>query len=796
MLASGYAKLDSVTDDALAVSLFGGLGELIYNLSYDSAGNKRTLASLDFGGGDAELDFDIDASAVADAWARLGGDTSKPEMWDIINFAPAYNGIPSDFSPDKALATPADVGLPSSYTDAGGTQFDPDTNTGFSIINLSEQIDEWAAKDLRSYLQRPVVNVWKLLQAMADPDNNGGWTLDLTDINNSTKWPYIGAWLTRPLLPSLGTYKQTSLGASVTMTGLGVTTSTSVGRFDLADVPAGSELSVRMNFYPAFQVTGAGLPSTLASYAHVDASRTASLVLFIQAVAYASDNSVVGYGNVSTLFRDTRASGAALAAYVGFTPDGGAAFNAVQRGDSYTTNGTYYVRDTPVTLSVSGINIDHVIIKQTAYAVAYYDSTLTPSYYYGNGTKPFAYLFPDIDDASSPVIPDGALILDGTGRSSGATSDNLRSGAHVTKQMLLSTEATPADYLLAVCKTFGFMLLTDSAAKKVTILRRKSFYVDETIDLTDRVDKSKGIEITPLSFDAKWYDFKHTAVGGAFEKEYEASEGVQYGIQRVDTGYDFDAEAKDLLNGVVLKSCAASCGSGKYWGYISGSPTPFLNPGGTYTLWDSGGTSTDVAIPQADPAALVDYGTYPYHDLATRAEFRDAKNAPVEGADVLLLYVGDETMAQFALTDDLPAMDTLVGGPCWILDTTGAGLDVPTFTRYTSADGWNADEMLDFGFPRQIDAPEDIFAAATSLYENAWQAFVADRLSVHGKVLRCRVLFHGLQVGPELLRKFYWYRGSLWVLNKISNYSLTTFDPAECEFIQVRDKDAYIDNQY
>ena len=37
---------------------------------------------------------------------------------------------------------------------------------------------------------------------------------------------------------------------------------------------------------------------------------------------------------------------------------------------------------------------------------------------------------------------------------------------------------------------------------------------------------------------------------------------------------------------------------------------------------------------------------------------------------------------------------------------------------------------------------------------------------------------------------------SLWVLNRISNYSLTTYDPVECEFVQVHDKNNYLNGQY
>ena len=50
-------------------------------------------------------------------------------------------------------------------------------------------------------------------------------------------------------------------------------------------------------------------------------------------------------------------------------------------------------------------------------------------------------------------------------------------------------------------------------------------------------------------------------------------------------------------------------------------------------------------------------------------------------------------------------------------------------------------------------------------------------------------------MGPQLLRRFFWYDNSLWVLNKITNYSLTTYDPAECEFVQVRNIENYTNGQ-
>lgn len=191
ILFAGYAKLGSVTRDAYRVSLYGGLGDFLYGLSYGTDGEKRSLASLDYG---EELDFDITAQTVAEAWARLGGDTSKPEKWDIINFAPAYNGIPDDFNADKALVDPGVLGITTPHT-MDGVACDATKGGGNALLNLTKELDEWQAHDLRSYLQRPVLSVRKLLAAIASPYNNGGWSVDLSDL---AALPQLDTWLTRP----------------------------------------------------------------------------------------------------------------------------------------------------------------------------------------------------------------------------------------------------------------------------------------------------------------------------------------------------------------------------------------------------------------------------------------------------------------------------------------------------------------------------------------------------------------------------------------------------------------------
>jgi hypothetical protein len=385
------------------------------------------------------------------------------------------------------------------------------------------------------------------------------------------------------------------------------------------------------------------------------------------------------------------------------------------------------------------------------------------------------------------------------------TSESLRSGAVITKAMLLSSSHTPAEYMLSFCKLFGLYFTYDATTRKVTILRRNDLYLDETIDLTKRVDLSKGVNIQPLVFQAKWYDFLLEGVGGAFYDEYLNVEGVPYGIQRVNTGYDFNAEAVNLMDSVVFKNACTILARSKYFNYIfkgqTFQPSPFLDKGNTYTLWSTDGETldTDISCPPTT-ASVTYYNDNPdlkgYDvDLARKLELRSADGKPVDGADILVFLEGWNTYDYFKLTDDVPAMDVVNDGvPCWLL---GAGTDVriPIFQRYYYGTPYTIQDSLDFGIPKQLDIPTITYPEGCTIYERGWKNYLADRYDVNTKVMTCKVDFSGIQVSQALLRKFFWYENSLWVLNKITNYSLTTFDPVECEFVQVQDKNNYLTGQ-
>ena len=566
LLESGYCKLDSVEGDgplaSYSVTLFGGLGSLLYGLAYNAAGDALTLADLDYlqtGTPATEFDYAINALLVSNAWDTLAGGQQN-ELFETINFAPAYNGIPDDFGADKCVFDGAAYGY-----------------SGTLVAHLSKEYTEREMLDYRSYLQRPVLRVAKVLEAIQRKASGLGFTLDLS---------------------------------------------------------------------------------------------------------------------------------------------------------LWATQGNPFYEDTWMTL---------------------------------------------------PILKDK------------------RSGDTITKADLLGGTCSPAEFLLGIVKTFGLKVVTERNV--VTIMPREDFFINSRIDLTSRVDRSTPKQLSPLLMDAKWYEFS-AEDEGEFAGHYKEIYGRIYGSQRVDTGYEFDSAVRQLVEDLPFRGAVQSQERSVafrnvvFWATGKSIPGPFLD-GGTFTVHNGDD--------QTEEQLLTGRFTWSWwnanldgYDIGDLPQLHGADNKAIDGAGVLLFFDGTFQAAPSGchLSDDIAAMGE---EPCWNCSGTGIRdlMELPHFTRFLLNEDGEIAQSLDWGAARELNIPGASYAVdPCGLYADFWRAYLTDRFNENTKRVTLRVHLDGLQVGVGLLRRFYWYGGSLWVLNKISNYSLTTFDPAECEFVQVRDIDNYTTGQY
>lgn len=109
IVETGYIKLDSVRRNGKTikynVTLYGGLGQFLYNLTTKEDGEEMKLKDLIY---PYDLNFEVNKDTVWNAWMHINNIDSPTRplsdelnVYDFINFAPCYNGIPKDFTANK-----------------------------------------------------------------------------------------------------------------------------------------------------------------------------------------------------------------------------------------------------------------------------------------------------------------------------------------------------------------------------------------------------------------------------------------------------------------------------------------------------------------------------------------------------------------------------------------------------------------------------------------------------------------------------------------------------------------------
>lgn len=400
-----------------------------------------------------------------------------------------------------------------------------------------------------------------------------------------------------------------------------------------------------------------------------------------------------------------------------------------------------------------------------------YSVTLDPSFF--NASNP-RY---NREYLTLPLLDIAALVEDG------------RTSSQTTLADFLRDSMSPADLLISYCKTYGLLMVKDEARKHIDIMQRSTYYATgaDVIDLTERVDLSRDRSDIPSVTESPFYDFRSEMAGQA-ASEYEAQTGARLGSQRIATGWEFGGDAVDIMASVRTRGAAVVTESSPYFFYgfteVEGDAVYQLKFGkyGTpsVTYYDRADHSKTLQVSLAPFSAgtIRRYGGAATIDLFPKIQLHGADNAPEDGAGILVQFLGmvalpedslDGSAMEFRLTDDSEIMGTLNGGrACWDMRRIGPSLtELPQFT----------------------------WADWTQIYPSRWQAYLADRLDADTRVMRCWVDFRGIPVDGSLLRRFFFYDGVLWSLNRIVNHSITTTDPTECEFVRVQDIANYTTRQ-
>lgn len=818
---SGYVKLDNVTTNGsktiYSITLYGGLGDFFYSLNTTDNGDKKKLSDLDF---DSEIGFTANIDTVKEAWDNLGGDNEK---WNTINFMTAYNGYPEDFDNDKVVINTNGTNLTKQKTEDGKTYR---TTNGFVLGELPSEMTEWEIRDLRSYLQRPIIRMKEIIKACCKQENNGGYEVVLDeDFFNENNPYWEKTWLTLPIISNLKYSVEEQILQSSNLVSLSTDGTDNQPKvplmFDMGNFSQQTPSSIRVRGKVKINSSGYGNVK-YTSWVHYVNKKSNKLwwgkaarygSLFCQLIALNGDT-VVGASEAYNLTSPVRHDGN-LRFGNNSRYESAYQFKPYMSKTIYDVLGQrendYWCREGSTTPYEFSFTINNCNSNVTRLEMVFFWGCTKDKRKADGVTR--LYSEPYENGVSNGYTSQGhtkdKITFEVTySNVKGVLGDDLgRTGTEVNKETLLNTESTPCEYLLSYCKMFGLHFRKDLYSNKIYIETRKTFYNrGEVVDLTDYIDKGSEIDLTPLAFDTKWYQYLQEAEESGFYKAYLASKGVEYGSKLINTGYEFIADKKNILEGNVIKSAIEGLEKSKYYTAYNNDNNirGWFGMGLKYNLYNGKETIEVLAntASAGDLYGINDGEGMKYYDLIPKLQFHKDNDA-LDGNNVLVFYSGKKNVINRAnplsyyLSDDSAYQNTLnEGTPCWLFTNSemanGKRIayrlnELPVFERYlTSSDSYKVQKSLDFGSPQELYVPNYSITDDTNIYHNFWKTYIEDLYDVNTRILKCKVKLDG-KPNPEWLRRFYWFDNVIWRLNKIVDWNISSEDTTVCEFIKVED---------
>lgn len=858
LVESGYVQLTGIAvTNGMArytVQAYGGLGDFLYNLMYTEEGDRRNLASLDFdieghdGEHTTEMDFTIDRNVVNRAWSALPR-AGRNYIEDVVQFIPAYNGVTSDFDAKHAVINYngiTSMGLPRTLTDNGKTYKDVN---GYGGLEFTRSMDEAEVRDMRSYLQRPALSVEALFKACANPANNGGYTVNLDPAFFSQDNPlYFDAYITLPMLgvETESTESSYALRGSDGYVGgnsnifvreinAGVCTISNMANnanikvtvpLSMAIDSTESELFTDVDLYKQeFNEAHGGL---LESYRHVYDKTYYSAIVAQVIVTNSSNGGVLAVSN-EVAFSNKGAFQRDWDVY--------RKFDNVDRGVE-NIKGHFKQRDGvcqfvseletntfPISVSFIKGNVKSIVVTlrvQRVYKSNYTDISTNASLLWKSDTFYEEKMLENysIDNIKSVDNVIGCYRDGSTVEVSTANLPSISSGSKVTKEILLGSTESPADYLLSYIKLFNLRFIKDVGTKTVTIT--PNYFNGNIIDIEDRIDRGQAVNITPNVFSKKFMRLGLNQPETYFAKKYKAMNKLDYGQKRVDTGFAFNNDTEEIYKDNLYTSAVPCLATSKFFNTfrnasgvevfapIADNPKLTLAEGNASTGYNT--LTKDIVSPQyIDAKMSVPFSVHKGYDLMPRMCYFDEKEGVREAVDVsnnLVVFCKNVELknsngeaVSYWLTDDVPEMITLCGANCYLLtnedsDTNGNDIAIqltklPLFLsmRLMDTHVW---QSFDFAKSKESYIPGINYPEGVTLYERYWSGLYNDRMDVDTCKVSCMVDLSGIAVNSELLRNFFYFDNNYWLLNSIEDYDIAADKLTKCEFIKVKSLDAYI----
>lgn len=454
----------------------------------------------------------------------------------------------------------------------------------------------------------------------------------------------------------------------------------------------------------------------------------------------------------------------------------------------WSSNGTQYYKP-----DISVLNEDNMIFTFNLNEI----SSGTPPYIYGKyatNLKPIKDSLPigteddewDVIITTSIYSPNATPFRIETSRNTFTNALTTNMSGESTMSMLgrsnvinigldlMYLDETPIfDIILQYTKMYNLYWDVDTLNKTISIVRKSTFFKDFTVENWDnKLDRSKDYMIEPITFESKYVNFNYEELDGTKYNAYRDKYGVEYGMKKLKTTYDFNSEDKDLFT-KINPSMVSQRRFIKY--------TTLKN----WNLNDAIISTLDV-VPRIESANSEDSSAVIANSWYFRRENRLLTNP---------IYITDDSDEmrnnQRPCWYDKGFINDILNNELYYQNTVKV---IQSFPRLDII-SYHIDSPYAciFNQPKEDYTNDGYLSNATSkfIYDNFWMDYIDERYSVQNKKVTAYFNIYPWEYMNFTFKRFVTLDGQLFMVNKIFDYDLNSNATVKCELIQVTDINAY-----
>lgn len=331
-----------------------------------------------------------------------------------------------------------------------------------------------------------------------------------------------------------------------------------------------------------------------------------------------------------------------------------------------------------------------------------------------------------------------------------------RSNAKLTLNRIWNKEVNVFEQILNYCKMYRIGVFVDDKEKKIRFTPLKKYFSTYTVvDWTDKIDKNKDFTVQPITFENKYVLFNYDEYDSFLNKQYLEKYGINYGEYRLISDYNFNTDTTNLFEGIKLSINKTD--------NVLSWTNLFDNKRVVYSF----GEELFIDCKDKDGKYVDTFGQYYFY-----------KGKKQFDTNLQLRSV--------VITDDTP-FQQYSDKYFYSQDYYNKGVTTYPYLSIVK-DG----KLCVFNKPKEnYTYLNTEYDTATSIYDNIWSAYLAERYNRNNKIVTCYLRLKPTDYQNFEFNQFIKIENQLYFVNKIYDYDINSSESTKVDLITIQDPSGY-----